>query len=201
MTLVLDHLAVTAETLEEGTTWVEERLGVATQPGGQHPVMGTHNRLLGLGPGRYLEIITVDPDAPKPGHARWFGLDSAEGPPRLMAWVARTEDLDAALDAAPAGAGQPLPLSRGDLVWRMSVTDTGHLPFDGLWPGLIEWESAVHPADRLPDAGVRLERLTLSHPDAPALSARLGNVVDVAVEPGPIGMRARFLTPRGPVEL
>ena len=47
----LDHLAITAPTLEIGVRWVEERLGVRLSPGGAHPMMGTHNRLL-MTPGR-----------------------------------------------------------------------------------------------------------------------------------------------------
>ena len=29
-------------------------------PGGKHAFMGTHNCLLGLGPGFYLEVIAID---------------------------------------------------------------------------------------------------------------------------------------------
>ena len=58
--LVLDHLAVSAATLEEGAGWIGERLGVAVEGGGRHAEMGTHNRLLSLGD-LYLEVIAVDP--------------------------------------------------------------------------------------------------------------------------------------------
>ncbi|HCV79405.1 VOC family protein, partial [Pseudomonas oryzihabitans] len=51
----LDHLVIVAPTLAAGARYVEERLGVALQPGGQHARMGTHNLLLGLGDG-YLEV-------------------------------------------------------------------------------------------------------------------------------------------------
>jgi hypothetical protein len=51
---------------------------------------------------------------------------------------------------------------------------TGKLPFDGLFPALIEWEgTAVHPAPRLPDQGVRLKALELHSPEAEALRAAL----------------------------
>ena len=48
----LDHLVVAARTLEEGAAWVEAALGVKTLPGGKHPLMGTHNRVLSIGRGR-----------------------------------------------------------------------------------------------------------------------------------------------------
>ena len=38
-------------------------LGVPMAGGGKHPLMGTHNRLIGLGD-LYLEVISIDPDAP-----------------------------------------------------------------------------------------------------------------------------------------
>ena len=50
----LDHLVVAATSLAEGSQWVEERLGVTTDPGGHHTAFGTHNRLLSLGPDCYL---------------------------------------------------------------------------------------------------------------------------------------------------
>ena len=75
----LDHLAVSAATLAEGTAHVEAALGIVLEPGGRHDRMGTHNRLLGLGD-IYLEVIATDPDAPEPAWPRWFDLDNfAEG--------------------------------------------------------------------------------------------------------------------------
>ena len=59
----LDHLAIVADRLEPGVAWAEERLRVALRPGGRHARFGTHNRLLGLGPDCYLEVITPDPEA------------------------------------------------------------------------------------------------------------------------------------------
>ena len=46
----LDHFALSASTLEEGVAAVEAALGVPLAGGGRHEKMGTHNRLLGLGP-------------------------------------------------------------------------------------------------------------------------------------------------------
>ena len=105
--LALDHLVVVARTLEEGTTYVEAVLGVEMSAGGKHPYMGTHNRLLSLGTDVFLEVIAIDPDAPKPPHRRWFGLDAYDGAPRMMNWVCQTDDIDAALEDAPPGSGKP----------------------------------------------------------------------------------------------
>lgn len=195
-----DHLAICARSLEEGADWVAHRLGVAPGPGGAHPAMGTHNRLLSLGPGAYLEVIAIDPGAAPPGHARWFGLDGWTGAPGLGAWVARVPDLRAALSEA-AGWGAPMDLSRGDLTWRMAVGEGSRLPFDGAAPALIEWGPAGGAAERLPDQGVRLAGLTVSHPAISALAAVMPPPDGVTYEEGPPALSAEIATPEGRVRL
>ncbi|ADV66545.1 VOC family protein [Deinococcus maricopensis] len=176
MTAALDHLVVAARTLPEGVAWLEGRLGVPLQPGGEHPLFGTHNALLTLGGGAYLEVIAVNPDAPAPARPRWFALDTPDlrarlaERPRLIHWVAQVPQLQ------PEWAslhGDPLALARGTLTWTLTVPPDGRLPLGGVLPSLIAWAGA-HPTDRLPDAGVRLEALTLTSPDAEALRAHLG---------------------------
>ncbi len=200
----IDHLAVSAGNLEDGTAAVEEALGVRLDPGGQHALMGTHNRLLGVGD-VYLEVIAVDPGAVPPAHPRWFRLDAFTGAPRLSNWIAACDDLDAGLAAAPAGAGRAVDLARGDLRWRMGVPGDGCLPFDDAYPALIQWLGGLHPARRLADRGVRLRRLTLVHPQAAALQGALGGLVQdprLAFEAGPVkAMRATFDTGHGPRHL
>jgi hypothetical protein len=201
MRLALDHLAVSAGTLAEGATWVEAALGVPLEPGGKHPHMATHNRLLNLGD-LYLEVIAADPDAPHPPHPRWFDLDRFQGPPRLTNWICRTEDLDSALTAAPKGTGTATDLQRGDYRWRFAIPASGRLPFDDGHPALIQWQGDRHPARDLPDRGVRLTGLQITHPDAAALTAALrGQPADprVRIGPGPYrSFRASFATPDGP---
>ncbi|MDO9525727.1 MAG: VOC family protein [Gemmobacter sp.] len=196
--LHLDHLAFAAGSLGQGVAAVEAALGVTLAPGGAHPAMGTHNRLLSLGPGEYLEVIAVNPQAPAPDRPRWFDLDRFAGPPRVTNWIVRCDDLAAAVATAPTGTGVPMPLTRGDLSWTMAVPVNGRLPFDGGFPALIQWFGAAHPAQRLPDVGVRLTALHLTHPEADALRAALPlSDTRVTVSAGPIGLRATFSTPKG----
>jgi hypothetical protein len=200
--LALDHLVVAARSLDEGASYVEAVLGVRLSPGGRHPHMGTHNLLLSLGPRAYLEVIAIDPDAKAPAYPRWFNLDRFGGAPRMTNWVCRTDDLDAALDAAPEGSGEPWSLSRGDYAWAFGVPETGVLPFDDAFPALIEWEQgSPHPAARLPDQDVRLARLDVFHPEAEALLdafPKLHTLEDVSVRPGPEKrLIATITTPEG----
>ncbi|RMA41625.1 VOC family protein [Rhodophyticola porphyridii] len=203
--LSLDHIAIATPDLATGTAWAEMAFGVPLEPGGTHAEMGTHNRLLSLGPEEYLEVIAIDPDGAAPGQPRWFDLDRFRGPTGPGAWIARVPDLDAAIAAAPDGIGVAWSLSRADLRWRMAIPADGRLPFDGLFPALIEWEGAAHPAPRLPDRGVRLTGLTLAHPQAEALRAALAPVfsdprLEIVAEDSPY-LGLRFDTARGPLDL
>lgn len=196
---VIDHLVVSAATLDEGAAFVEANLGVAPGGGGEHPLMATHNRLLGAGEA-YLEVIAAAPHLARPDRPRWFGLDRFAGPARLTNWVLAVPDLEAALREAPPGAGLPQMLSRGDLAWRFGLSEDGELPFDGLFPALIEWQGVAHPVQRLGETGIELVRLEIRHPDAPGLTAALAPLLAddrVTVQPGAPQMTAWFETPLG----
>ncbi len=199
--LELDHLAVVCRTIEEGTSYVEAVLGAKLSPGGKHPQMGTHNALLSLGPDVYLEVIAIDPSAQRPQHRRWFNLDSYSGPPRMMNWICRTDDLDEAIEAAPPGSGKAHRLWRGDYSWRMAVTEFGRLPYDDAVPALMEWENGGHPNQRLPDHGFRLTRLDVFHPEAESMVAAfpaLEGLDPVSIRPGPEKrLIATIATPEG----
>jgi hypothetical protein len=196
----LDHLAVTCSALDDGVRWTEAALGVTPGPGGQHARYGTHNRLLGLGPGLYLEVIAPDPSVPPPPYPRWFGLDHSPAP-ALGNWIVRTDDLASALQAAPEPAGEPVALSRGDLAWTIAVPPDGTLPMQGGFPTLIRWSGGTHPSLRLPDSGLRLSRLEIHHPRAAilahALKDRLTDPRIVFMPSETPALRAAFATPQG----
>jgi len=212
MGIRFDHLVVAARDLAEGAAWLEARLGVPMSGRGRHEAMGTHNRLLSLGPGRYLEMIAIDPEASPPGRARWFDLDApavrvrlAQGP-ALVTWVVRSDDIDATVGALAGGKPEILPMSRGAYRWRIGVPLSGTLAQAGTSPTAIQWLTD-HPTLALPDPGCRLEKLLLTHRDAPAtLGALRAAGLDPeepieAVREGQEGLAARIRTPRGIVEI
>ena len=198
--MLLDHLAVSGTTLAQATAYVEDTLGVKMQAGGEHAVFHTHNTLLGLEDGLYLEAIAINPNAETPDRPRWFNLDQFAGDARLTNWICRTDDLDHDMQQMPDGIGNPVALQRGDLRWDMVVPDTGLLPFDNLCPALIRWNTPHHPATRLVQSGCRLKRLIVTHPRAGDLGNQLAaTLVDdrIVYEVGPCAMRAEIETPHG----
>ncbi|WP_232829071.1 VOC family protein [Simplicispira lacusdiani] len=220
----VDHLVVLAADLASGAAWCERTLGVAPAAGGEHPLMGTHNRLLNISspahPRAYLEIIAINPGAIPAiptGHKRWFDMDSealraqvARHGPQLIHWVAAVPDAaaaHAALAAQGLERGEILRASRatpqGLLQWRITVRPDGQRLLDGCLPTLIEW-GEHHPCDTLPASGATLQSLALQHPDAAVLGAAcqaLG-LGQLPVGPGPQPhITATLATPRGPVTL
>ena len=207
----LDHLVVAAVTLEQGEDYVEARVGVRPKRGGQHVAMGTHNSLLQLGERRFIELIAIDPDGVAPSRPRWFGLDTAAmrevlaAGPRLIHWVARCDDLDAVRRVLRIDPGRVHDMSRGSYNWRITIPDDGHLPGAGVVPTLIQWSDARHPAENLPDSGLRLIALSAAHPEPAVIRAVLGALA-LADPPKvtfgtPARLAAMLKTPRGTITL
>jgi hypothetical protein len=203
--LELDHLVIAAKTLEQGVNWLEGKLGVKLQAGGKHPLFGTHNALLKLGGRSYLEVISVDPDAPTPTRARWFELDHAHKleQPKLIHWVARTENLEARVSNFSM-FGSILEASRGNLNWQITVPDDGHLNFEGLIPTLITWHG-IHPTSQLEDQHCKLLQLQGFHPEPRLVNdtlEQIGAQSMLEIVKAPIAkLKAIIQTPHGRVEL
>lgn len=197
--LTLDHLAVSGENRDAARAHIEDALGIAMQIGGSHERFGTHNHLLGLNEGLYLEAISIDPAAPKPDRPRWFDLDNFSGAPRLTNWICAVPDMSQAL-ARWREAGDPVSLERGDLRWQMAVPESGRLPFDGLFPPLIAWMGTLHPAQMLTISNATLRQLTVLHPQANELATVLGaiNGAEVRFEKADeVALVAEFETSHG----
>ena len=220
MTARIDHLVIAAASLEEGAAWCEATLGVAPGPGGEHPLMGTHNRLLRIAtvdhPRVYLEIVAVQPGRAAQRPQRWFDLDDetvrdtlAASGPRLLQFAASVPDLRealAALRACGLDGGEAIAASRmtprGLLEWQIGIRPDGKRLLAGTVPTLIEW-GANHPATAMQESGVTLQSLSASHPDAAALRRAYEAIAlhGVSVKQGEADLCAVFDTPRGRVKL
>lgn len=203
----LDHLVYAVADLSPAQDDLGRRLGVTPLPGGRHPGVGTHNALVGLGPGAYLEIIAPDPgrgvgSAPLP-----FGL-SAGGLPRLAGWALRTHDIARAVQRARengfdpgevASMGRVTPAGVA-LTWRLTPPPSGN--DGGLIPFLIEWGETEHPSRRALQA-CRLVHLRGEHPD-PARIMGVMAALGATLEIGPAARAALVAVidgPTGRVEL
>jgi hypothetical protein len=166
----IDHLVVAARNLEEGSEYVFSLLGIRPQEGGEHVTQGTHNRVLSLGENCYLEVIAINPGAPKPFRPRWFELDSEAmqerlgRKPLLLTWALRTDRIEELAKKSTVPLGAVTPMMRGSLRWRLTLTEDGRLPSAGIAPFLIQWDDAVHPASRMVDVGCSLVSLRGFHP-------------------------------------
>ena len=196
----LDHLAIAAETLADGVAWAEDRLGVSFLAGGKHARYATHNRLLGLADGLYLEVIAADPNASCDG-SRWFGLDRFAGPPRLVNWICELEDFDTFM----VHGMRKVAMERGDLRWDMGVPPDGSLPLDGGFPTVLHWHTDTPPGRSLSSSGCALQTFTIAHPKADEIENALsGQMTDPRVRfvvAQEIQLSAAFQTPRGVVTL
>lgn len=205
---VIDHLVYATPDLDAAVEWVAAALGVRPTPGGRHPGLGTHNALLDLGGGAYLELIGVDGDAVAAADGpRPFGLDRIAGP-RLAAWAARADGIDQCAARArrfgyDPGPVQSMSRSRPDgteLHWR--VTSPGPQAVEVL-PFLIEWAPDTPHPSTTSAVGCRLVSFTGAHPQPDAVAPMLRALgVELTVKPARTAMlRAVIEGPAGTVTL
>lgn len=168
----LDHIVIGTRDLNEGARYLESCLRCSLVPGGQHIGFGTHNRLLNLGGGAYLELIALDPaqvDNPAMPikYKAPFGLGNSEvqatisNDPQLLAWVVATDNLTQ-YETLFEHIGTPTPMRRGEMQWTITLRSDGKPVPTGL-PTLIDWGDlaggAMHPSQRLPASPVSLAHL------------------------------------------
>ncbi|MFN7941040.1 MAG: VOC family protein [Thermoanaerobaculia bacterium] len=177
----LDHLLVGAADLESAVEELARATGVRPVYGGRHP-RGTHNALVALDGGAYLELVAVEPGATRP--ASFPELSPAHGLVPI-GWAVAGGEL-AELRAAIAGAGfaltEPKPGSRltpagATLEWRTFGLATQLI--NG--PFFIAWSPATpHPSTTSP-AGCSLRSFAIASPDAEPLR-RLATALALPVE-------------------
>jgi hypothetical protein len=177
----VDHILIGASDLDLAIDEFEAATGVRAVYGGRHPT-GTHNVLVALGDGVYLELIAVQSgvQAP-PAYARLPGL----GRLTPIGWAASAADeasLRQQLVASGFAVTDPRPGSRvtpagATLRWRtFGLRD----PLAGA-PFFIAWAAdSPHPSSTSP-RGCTLERFTVAGPDPERLE-RLRSLVAGPVE-------------------
>src|SRR3712207_3035360 len=95
-----DHLVYASRDLPSAVADIARRFGVTPAAGGRHVGVGTHNYLLDLGGGSYLELIGPDPTQEVPaGQALPFGIDTLASP-ALVAFAVKAPAIDDVVAAA-----------------------------------------------------------------------------------------------------
>lgn len=208
---MIDHLVYAVPDLAAAMDELERDWGVRPAPGGKHEGRGSHNALLSLGDGPYLELIARDPEQ--------VNVDIANHPfqlaglvrPTLRTWAAKAPGIaERVARARSAGydPGTPLAMSRalpggaGVLHWHLTRSDGANQVGDGVVPFLIDWGGTPHPATTSP-AGAKLVSLRLEHPNpGPVRDALRALEETVEVTQGPVpALFAVIDTPNGRREL
>ena len=121
----VDHLVLGAPTLEAGIAWAEATLGVVPQRGGRHPQWGTHNALVSLGHGAYLEILARDPAAADADVLLFLHADTRLPPDAdclLLRALANSRSTWGRFDVRIAGRSALLPLVAAMMNGRSRLT-------------------------------------------------------------------------------
>ncbi len=146
MLLGIDHLVIVVRDLEAAIKDYE-RLGFTVVPGGRHSV-GTHNGLVALADGSYIELIAFYQENQE--HRWWASLQKGEG---LVDFCMQTDDMLGDAEAfrhAGVRMNDPQPWARirpdgYELKWVLSIPREGHR---GVAPFLIQDETPR--AERIP---------------------------------------------------
>jgi hypothetical protein len=152
----IDHIVIVVNDLEQAAKDYEQ-LGFTVVPGGKHPV-GSHNVLISLADGSYIEIIAFYREALD--HRWWDPLQKGE---RLVDFCMQTDDLKGdtlKLRSAGVAINDPVPWSRTrpdgyELKWLLSLAQGSHR---GVAPFLIQ--DVTPREERIPQTFDHKNRVT-----------------------------------------
>jgi hypothetical protein len=198
----VDHVMLGIDDLERGIAQFENLTGVRPVFGGKHPG-GTHNALVSLGEGTYLEILAVQPGVAPP--EEYAGLEQLH---TLMpiGWAVSSKDsaqLRNRLTAAGLAITEPSPGSRATpagatLSWQTFGLGEGFAEA----PFFIVWSPrSAHPSTTSP-AGCKLQNWRVAGPHSKNLQqlrSALGLRIDV-VAASSTTLRLSLQCPKGTVE-
>ena len=180
----IDHIVIGTANLISGTKILETKLSTKFSPGGEHMIMGTHNKLLKLQSNIYLEVIANNPNVGKPSRQRWFSLDESnikekiKKSPRVLCWVLEVDNIEDTVKKCGYNPGEILQLSRDELTWKVTVPSNGKLVENGILPVLIEWPSNQHPSKKLNNSKVSINKISLFHPEPYKIKSIISNLIE-----------------------
>ena len=179
----IDHIVIGTSNLKLGTIALESKLSHQFSLGGEHKIMGTHNKLLKLQSNIYLEVIAKNPNVDKLTRPRWFSLDEnniiekIKDTPRALCWVLEVENIEDTVKNCGYNPGEILQLSRNSMNWKVTVPPDGKLIDNGILPILIEWNKDQHPSKKLSNSSVSLNKISLYHQDPKKIKKIISNLI------------------------
>ena len=202
----VDHFMWAAVDLELASAEFERLTGVHPAFGGRHMGFGTHNALVSLSNGSYMEVLALDPeqDTGGPLGAEIALLTS----PEILAFHIKRADLESVVSVYQemniAYTG-PFDLSRqrpdGEVLrWRLLLAESP--VYKHALPVFIDWMDAPHPSKSAP-AGCELIHFEVGYPYNEELSSlyeKLDVTVPVVYSREPYA-KATLDTPKGKVVL
>lgn len=131
----IDHVLIAVDDLEIAIE-TYERLGFQVLRGGKHPKMGTHNALVPLADGTYLELIGIF-DQTLAEDAAPFIVAALKNENRLARFVLESDNLDAdvaeirarGFDIGDAQAGERERPDGQRVAWRAAFPSDPRFPF------------------------------------------------------------------------
>ena len=143
----LDHIVFAASTLEEGTSFIENKLQVKLSDIGYHKDMGTHNRVIRISENVYLEVVAIDPKRKNLKNRKWFNLDNSnlqsklKKSPQIIGYVIENNDRNINKYYDPF-----FEASRDRYKWKFAMPTFNNILDSeiietGIIPSLISWKS------------------------------------------------------------
>jgi hypothetical protein len=197
----IDHVILGIDDLDRGVKAFEAATGVKPVYGGKHPG-GTHNALVSLGDGIYLEILAVQQGVTVPADYADLKKMKTLTP---IGWAVSSSDsaeLRNRLSAAGIAVSEPVDGSRttprgSTLSWQSFALNesSAEVPFFIVWS-----EQTAHPSTTSP-SGCKLQRWSIASPRVKELE-RLRQTLDLRIdvaEAKTTAMRFSLTCPKGAV--
>ena len=161
----IDHFVFAAETLNEGSEFIENVLKEDLSDINAHKTMGTHNRVISIGP-CYLEVISLDPQNQNANKNTWFNLSDLSyretflKTPKLISFVISSKKLERSIFFE-----KEFFVSRNEYKWFFRKPNFDYLQKNNfrninLFPSLINWET-ISPLDKMKKSSYVFESLEI----------------------------------------
>ena len=173
----IDHFVLGIHDLKTGMDEFEAKSGIAPVFGGVHEKVGTHNALVSLGEGKYLEILAPI-DKNSRANSAFGDLNKETLTP--VGWVIGTTNssvIETILESHGIVHSGIIPLSRktsqgNEIKWSNIFHHHEGKPSAN--PFFIEWEDlSIHPSITLPQHGCSLESFSINSQGEDQLTAFL----------------------------